>query len=129
MLVRRRGTDHEEEPMRYMLLICADENAYAALSPEESAENMAGYVAWIEEMNKRGAFQGGERLRPTTDATTVRVHNGEVLVADGPFAETKEQVGGYFLVDCKDLDEAVEAASKLPGARHGVIEVRPIWEM
>jgi hypothetical protein len=80
-------------------------------------------------MAERGVLQGGERLRPTGDATTVRVRNGEVLSTDGPFAETKEQLGGYFLVDCKDLDEAVEVAGKLPGARYGSIEVRPIWEM
>ena len=70
-----------------------------------------------------------ERLRPTTDATTVRVNNGDVVTSDGPFAETKEQIGGFFLVDCKNLDEAIELAAKLPGARFGCIEVRPIWEM
>ena len=77
----------------------------------------------------RHALQGGERLRPTSDATTVRVRNGEVLATDGPFAETKEQLAGYFVVDCKDLDEAIEVAAKIPGARDGSIEVRPIWEM
>ena len=82
-----------------------------------------------EEMTQRGVLRGGERLRPTTDATTVRVRDGEVLTSDGPFAETKEQIGGFYLVDCKDLDEAIEVASKIPGARHGSIEVRPIWEM
>jgi hypothetical protein len=71
---------------------------------------------------------GGERLRPTADATTVRVQNGEVLTSDGPFAETKEQIGGFYLIDCKDLDEAIEIAAKIPGAKHGSIEVRPIWE-
>jgi hypothetical protein len=115
--------------MRYLLMICNDEKAYEALSPEESKANLAGYQAWVEEMGKRGALQGGERLRPTTDATTVQVRDGEVLTSDGPFAETKEQIGGYFVVDCKDLDEAIDAASKLPGAEHGTVEVRPIWEM
>jgi len=115
--------------MRYLLMICNDEKAYEALSPEESQANLTGYMQWAEEMGKRGVLQGGERLRPTTDATTVRVSDGEVLTSDGPFAETKEQIGGYFLVDCKDLDEAIDVASKLPGARHGTIEVRPIWEM
>ena len=80
-------------------------------------------------MGARGVLQGGERLRPTTDATTVRVSGGEVLVSDGPFAETKEQMGGFYLVDCKDLDEAIEIASKLPAAQHGTVEVRPIWDM
>jgi hypothetical protein len=115
--------------MRYVLLITGDENAIAAMSPEENSAVLGEYGAWAEQMGSRGLLQGGERLRPTTDATTVQVRNGQVLTADGPFAETKEQIGGFFLVDCKDLDEAIEAAAKLPGARHGTIEVRPIWEM
>jgi hypothetical protein len=115
--------------MRYLLMICNDEKAYEALSPEESQDNTAGYMAWAEEMGKRGVLLGGERLRPTTDATTVRVVDGDVLTSDGPFAETKEQIGGYFVAECKDLDEAIEVAAKLPGAKHGTIEVRPIWEM
>jgi len=115
--------------MRYLLMICNDEAAYEARSPEEAQETLAAYGAWAEEMGKRGVLQGGERLRPTTDATTVQVRDGDVLTSDGPFAETKEQIGGYFLVDCKDLDEAVDVASKLPGASNGTIEVRPIWEM
>jgi hypothetical protein len=72
---------------------------------------------------------GGERLRLTSDATTVRVRNGETLTTDGPFAETKEQLAGYFVVDCKDLDAAIDVASRIPGAQDGSIEVRPIWEM
>jgi hypothetical protein len=115
--------------MRYALLICTDETAMQAASPEEAQASMADYIAWGEEMGKRGLLQGGERLRPTTDATTVQVREGEVLTSDGPFAETKEQIGGFYLVDCKDLDEAIEVASKIPGARQGSIEVRPIWEM
>src|SRR5438128_10948016 len=82
-----------------------------------------------EEMGARGVLQGGERLQPVTTGTTVRVRDDEVVTSDGPFAETKEQIGGYYLVDCKDLDEAIEVASKIPGARHGSIEVRPIWEL
>ena len=115
--------------MRYALLICTDEKVVEALSPEEGQAALGEYLAFSEEMGKRGVLQGGERLRPTTDATTVRVRDGEVLTADGPFAETKEQVGGFYLVDCKDLDEAIGVASKIPGARIGTIEVRPIWEM
>ena len=115
--------------MRYMLMICADETTIGALSPEEGAAMLAEYATFGEEMGRRGVLQGGERLRNTTDATTVQVRDGEMLVADGPFAETKEQVGGYYVVDCKDLDEAIEVASKIPGARVGTIEVRPIWDM
>ncbi len=115
--------------MRYILLICADESGVQALSPAEGEAMMAEYGAFGEEMAKRGALQGGERLRPTTDATTVQLRDGKVLTSDGPFAETKEQIGGYYVVDCKDLDEAIQIAAKIPGARVGTIEVRPIWEM
>jgi hypothetical protein len=115
--------------MRYALLICTDESSMAAFSPEEAAASSAEYDAFGQEMVARGVLKGGERLRPTTDATTVRVREGEVLTSDGPFAETKEQMGGFYLVDCADLDEAIEVASKIPGARNGSIEVRPIWDM
>ncbi len=115
--------------MRYLLTICTDEKWYAGLSPEKVSAFTAAYETFGQEMGKRGVLQGGERLRPTSDATTVRVQDGDVLTSDGPFAETKEQIGGFYLVDCKDLDEAIEVASKIPAARHGSIEVRPIWEM
>ncbi len=105
--------------MRYMLLICNDEEAIDALSPAEHAAAVAEYEAFGDEMGRRGMLLGGERLRRTTDATTVQVRNGEVLLADGPFAETKEQVGGFYLVDCRDLDEAIEVAAKIPGRGTG----------
>jgi hypothetical protein len=115
--------------MRYVLMICTDQSAEQAMSPEEGAAMMAEYATFGEAAGARGVLQGGERLRPTTDATTVRVRAGEVLTSDGPFAETKEQIGGFYLVECKDLDQAIDVASKIPGARQGAIEVRPIWEM
>jgi hypothetical protein len=115
--------------MRYLLLIADDESTRNAIAAEGDAATLNEYGEWVKEMADRGVLQGGERLRPASDATTVRVRNAEVLSTDGPFAETKEQLGGYFLVDCKDLDEAIEVASKLPGARTGSVEVRPIWEM
>jgi hypothetical protein len=115
--------------MRYALLICTDESAAAAASPEELAEDHAGYEAFQAEAAARGVLRGGERLRPTSDATTVRVSNGEVVVSDGPFAETKEQMGGFYLVECNDLDEAIACAAMIPAAKSGVIEVRPIWDM
>jgi hypothetical protein len=115
--------------MKYVLLICGDENGMAAMSPQESEAVLAGYAAFGEEMGKRGVLVGGERLRPSTDATTVQVRDGKVLTADGPFAETKEQMGGFYLVDCADLDEAIEVAAKIPGASQGSIEVRPVWAM
>jgi hypothetical protein len=115
--------------MRYIMLICADESGVQALSPAEGEAMMGEYMKFGEEMTKRGVLQTGERLHATTDATTVSVRDGEVLTSDGPFAETKEQIGGFYVVDCKDLDEAIEIAAKIPGARVGSIEVRPIWEM
>ena len=115
--------------MRYMLMICADEDALQAQSPQEEATMLGGYAAFGEERERRGVLRDGNRLRPTADATTVRVRSDEVLAADGPFAETKEQIGGYYVVECQDLDEAIEVATKIPAARHGAVEVRPIWEM
>jgi hypothetical protein len=112
--------------MRYLLMINTDESVV----PDTRSDGMSPeYEAFMADVGQRGLLLGGERLRPTTDATTVRVRNGEVLTVDGPYAETKEQLGGYFLVECKDLDEAIEVASKIPGAQEGAIEVRPIWEM
>ena len=115
--------------MRYALLICSDENSVAGMTEEEGSAMMARYGEFQEEMNGRGVLQGGARLRPTSDATTVRVRDAETLTSDGPFAETKEQIGGFYLVDCKDLDEAIEIAAKIPGAALGSVEVRPIWEL
>jgi len=115
--------------MRYVLMICSDEKRVGAMSDEEGSAMLAEYGKFMEEMGQRGVLQGGERLQPTTEARTVRVDNGKVLTSDGPFAETKEQIGGYFIVECKDIDEATEIAAKIPGARLGTIEVRPIWEM
>jgi hypothetical protein len=115
--------------MRYLLLICGDESAQAAMSPAEGATLLAAYEAYANEMGGRGILRGGERLRPTSDATTVSVREGKVVTADGPFAETKEQIGGYFIVECDDIDEAIKAAAEMPGAKTGSIEVRPIWDM
>ena len=115
--------------MRYAMMICTDEKWYESLPPEQLSGFAAEYEAFGAEMGQRGVLQGGERLRPTSDATTVRVQDGDVVTSDGPFAETKEQMGGFYICECKDLDEAIEVASKIPAARHGAIEVRPIWEM
>ena len=115
--------------MRYLLLIAGDENARGEVSADEDAATLNEYGEWVKSMADRGVLQGGERLRPASDATTVRVRKNETMSTDGPFIETKEQLGGYFLVECKDLDEAIEVAAKLPGARTGSVEVRPIWEV
>ena len=111
--------------MKYMLMICSDESV--ELSPEEIADMANSTGAWVEEMDGRRVRVLGHRLRPVSDATTVQVRGGDVLVADGPFAETKEQIAGFDLLECADLDEAIEVASKHPVARFGTIEVRPFW--
>jgi hypothetical protein len=113
--------------MKYLLMICAEEGI--RLTPEEQAEASSGTESWVTEMDGRGIRLQGERLRPVRDATTVRVRDKEVLIADGPFAETKEQIVGFDIVECADLEEALEVAAKHPVARFGAIEVRPFWPM
>lgn len=113
--------------MRYLLLIYQDEVAHAQWSQEELAAEYEGYNAFGVETQNRGV-EGGEALLPTNTATTVRVRNGKTLTTDGPFAETKEQLGGYYLLNCKDLDEAIEIATKIPAAADGSIEIRPVME-
>jgi hypothetical protein len=111
--------------MKYMLLICADENA--ELTAEEQAEVGPTMDAWLKDVDGRGVRLLGSQLRPVSDATTVRMRGGDVLVADGPFAETKEQIAGFDVIECADLDEAIDVASRHPVARFGSIEVRPFW--
>src|SRR4051812_18434718 len=110
--------------MRYQLMIFTDESTEAAASPGETTTMMEGYAKWVEEATAAGVLRGGERLHPTTTATVVRLRDGETLTTDGPYAETKEQFGGYFIVECADLDEALVWATKIPGASHGAVEVR-----
>ena len=111
--------------MKYMMLVCVMEGT--ELSPEEAARIGPDTEAWVQEMDRRGIRLDGQQLRPVSDATTVQVRGGEVLIADGPFAETKEQIAGYDILECADLDEAIEVAAKHPVARFGKIEVRPYW--
>ncbi len=115
--------------MRYLLMIHSNEAGEASLTPEQGQQVMAAYMAYSEALKKAGAFIGTERLRPTATATTVRVANGKTDVQDGPYAESKEQLGGYYLIDAPDLDAALAWAARCPGASHGVVEVRPVWEM
>ncbi|GAC1372782.1 MAG: YciI family protein [Ktedonobacteraceae bacterium] len=114
--------------MRYILLIYGNDQDSAAMSNAEREAELAAYGAFSEEASKRGAMLGGEALLPASTATTVRVRAGKVLTTDGPFAETKEQLGGYYVLQCKDLDEAIELAAKIPGAPKGSIEIRPLVE-
>jgi hypothetical protein len=109
-----------------MLLICAGDSV--VLSPAEAAEMPAATEAWVDEMDGKGIRLTGDRLAPVSAARTVRVRESEVLLADGPFAETKEQVAGFDIIECADLDQALEVAAKHPVARFGTIEVRPFWQ-
>ena len=112
--------------MKYLCTIYGDESQWSDVTPEQSAAVMAAYNAFGEEVVKAGVMLGGEGLEPTSAATTVRVRDGERLLSDGPFAETKEQLGGYYLLECGSLDEAIEWAAKIPGAASGSVEVRPV---
>lgn len=112
--------------MQYLLLIYSDEKAAVGMSQSESDAWMGEYYAYTEDMRSSGVMQSGEALHPTSAATTVRVQNGKVVTTHGPFAETKEQLGGYYLLECNNLDEAIAWAAKCPGARAGSIEVRPV---
>jgi hypothetical protein len=111
------------------LLIYGDEKAIAGLPTREQDGLLSEFHAYTESVKEKGAHIASQRLRPTSTATSVRVRDGKKLITDGPFAETKEQLGGFYMIEAKDLDEAVLWAGKIPGARYGTIEVRPIWEM
>jgi len=116
--------------MRYMLLIYHDEKARATMSEQEKGAIFKQYGEFIESIRQSGAFQAGDPLQPTTTATTVRMNNSKTITMDGPFAETKEQLGGYFIVEAKNLDDAIAMAARIPSVRlGGSVEVRPIMEM
>jgi hypothetical protein len=112
-----------------MLLIYGNEAGMQAASKGDNEKILAAYGAYAEAMKKAGVMVGGDRLRPTASATTVRVVDGKSKVLNGPYAETKEQLGGYFMIDVPDIDAALSWASRCPGASHGTVEVRPIWAM
>jgi len=115
--------------MKYMLLIHDDEKAWAKLSEAERGKIYAEYGQFGQSVKTSGNYLAGAQLQPTTMATSVRVREGKRLVTDGPFAETREQLGGYYLVEAKDLDEAIGIAARIPSAKMGTIEVRPVGEM
>jgi hypothetical protein len=112
----------EEDDMRYLFLICIDPDV--ELTPEQVPVG-----PWVEEMTDRKARVLGDRVRPVSDATSVRVRDGDLLVSDGPFAETREHIGGFDIIECADLDEAIEIASKHPIAKYGTIDIRPVWPL
>jgi hypothetical protein len=112
--------------MKYLLMIYCDESADAQKSPAEQEKEMGAYFAYTREAEAAGVMKSGEALHPSSTATTVRVRNGKIATTDGPFAETKEQFGGFYLVECKDLDEAIQWASKIPHASQDAVEIRPV---
>ena len=121
--------------MKYLLLVCWDtekmngqpEPDRTALPTDDDAEEEP--FPWVDDLRARGIWQIGDQLAPPQRARTVRVRDGRTIVTDGPFAETKEALGGFYLLDCRDLDEAIEMAAKIPAAKRGTIEVRPIWSL
>jgi hypothetical protein len=112
--------------MKFLLSIYTDESGFADTTPEDATRMSESYFALSREMEAAGVVRGGEGLQPTATATTVRVRDGERLLTDGPFAETREALGGFYLIDVEDLDAAVAWAAKVPGAAWGSVEVRPV---
>jgi hypothetical protein len=115
--------------MKYLLMIYSDEARWKAASKTETEQMHAAYMAYTEALRNAGVLVGGERLRPTDAGTTVRLVNGKNQVLNGPYAETKEQLGGFYMIDVSDLDAALSWAARCPGASYGTMEVRPIWEL
>jgi hypothetical protein len=113
--------------MQYLLMIYQNEVDYGKIDAATSKKSLEDYGAFTQSIIQSGNFKAGDRLQPTTTATTVRVRDGKTLTTDGPFAETREQLGGYYLIEAKDLDAALGIAARIPSARFGSIEVRPIW--
>ena len=115
--------------MKYLLMAYVNEGGFATLTKERQEQGAAAYMAYGEALAKAGVAVGSNRLQPSSAATTVRVANGKSQVLDGPYADSKEQLGGYFMIDVPDLDTAISWAARCPAAGHGVVEVRPLWSM
>ncbi len=113
--------------MEYMLVLYVDEAGWPKLSPEQQKQGVAAYVAYTEALKTAGVLKANGRLRPSSTATTVRMAQGKPQVLDGPYADSKEQFGGYYVIDVPDLDAAISWAARCPAAGHGVVEVRPVW--
>jgi len=121
-----RANDQEND-MQYLLLIYSNEAEMAAMGGAALNAMRAEYAEFTKGIIQTGKFKAGDRLKPSSSASTVRVRNGKAATTDGPFAETREQLGGYYLIEAKNLDEAIAIAGRIPGAKHGSIEVRPVW--
>ena len=113
--------------MQYMLMSYVQEGGWTKLTKAEQEQGVAAYTAYTQAMTKAGVLKGSARLQPSSAATTVRIVNGKPQVLDGPYADSKEQFGGYFIIDVADLDAAIAWAARCPGASHGAVEVRPFW--
>ena len=113
--------------MQYLLMLYSGESHWSNMTPAEQEQTMGAYRAFTEALNKAGVLAGSNRLQPISAATTVRVANGKTQVLNGPYPDTKEQLGGYYLIDVADLDAAISWAARCPGASHGIVEVRPVW--
>ena len=115
--------------MQYLLMLYANEAGWSNLTKEQQQQGVAAYVSYTEALKKAGVHVGSNRLQPISAATTVRVTDGKSQVLDGPYIDSKEQLGGYYLIDVPDLDSALSWAARCPGASHGTVEVRPVWAM
>lgn len=115
--------------MQYLLALYVDESGWGQMTPEQQQQGTAAYMAYTEALKSAGALINSNRLRPSATATTLRTTNGKAQVLDGPFAESKEQLAGYYLIDVPDLDAAMQWAGRCPAAQHGIVEVRAIWAM
>jgi hypothetical protein len=115
--------------MQYLLMLYSDEAGWSHMTEAQQQQGMAAYMAYTEALKKAGAWKGSNRLQPIASATTVRIKDGKQQVLDGPYADSKEQLGGYYLIEAPDLDSAIAWAARCPGASHGTIEVRPVWEL
>jgi len=115
--------------VQYLLMAYVDETGWPRMSKSEQEQGIAAYAAYSEALKTSGVIKGSNRLQPSSVATTVRSTNGKSQVLDGPYVDSKEQLGGYFLIDVPDLDAALSWASRCPAVNHGVVEVRPVWSM
>jgi hypothetical protein len=113
--------------MQYLLMLYVSEAGWTKLTPAEQEQGVAAYRAYTEALTKASVLKGSNRLQPSSAATTVRIADGKPQVLDGPYADSKEQLGGYYLIDVADLDAAISWAGRCPAAGHGVVEVRPLW--
>lgn len=131
MKVRRHNAYNRrrEITMQYLLALYMDESGWDKMTPEQQQQGVAAYGAYTEALKSAGVLVGSNRLRPSSTATTVRTANGKTQVLDGPFAESKEQLAGYYLINVQDLDAAMLWAGRCPAAQHGIVEVRAVWSM